>query len=83
MLGIMIPFGLSILTPFLGLIGLAGFVFIKYAVPVMTIRWWIKYGRIKTTDSDFRTARKTTIIVSVASVLVLFFLHVQLFGLTL
>jgi hypothetical protein len=83
MLGIMIPFGLSILTPFLGLIGLVGFVFIKYAVPVMTIRWWIKYGRIKTTDTDFHKARGTVILVSAISFLILLFLRVTLFGLRL
>jgi hypothetical protein len=52
MLSVLIPFGVLIFFPFLGLAGLVGFVFLKYAVPVMTIRWWIKYGRIKTTDSD-------------------------------
>jgi hypothetical protein len=83
MLGILIPFGLSILTPFLGLIGIVGFVFIKYAVPVMTIRWWIKYGRIKTTDSDFRSARGTVILVSAISFLILLFVRVTLFGLRL
>jgi len=83
MLGILIPFGLSILTPFLGLIGIVGFVFIKYAVPVMTIRWWVKYGRLKTTDSDFRKARGTVILVSAISFLVLLFARVTFFGLRL
>jgi hypothetical protein len=83
MLGILIPFGAAIFFPFLGLAGLVGFAFIKYAVPTMSIRWWLKYGRIKTTDPDFRNARKTTIIVSAISVLVFFFLHVNFFGLSL
>ena len=83
MLGILIPFGLLIFFPFLGLAGLVGFVFIKYAVPVMTIRWWVKYGRIKTTDSDFRSARGTVILVSAISFLILLFLRVTFFGLRL
>jgi len=83
MLGILIPFAGTILVPFLGLAGLIGLVFIKYALPLMIIRWWIKYGRIQTTDPDFAKARKTAILVSVISGLVLFFLHVQLFGLSL
>lgn len=83
MLGILLPFGAVIFFPFLGLLGIVGFVFIKYALPVMLIRWWVKYGRIQTIDPDFRTARKSAIIVSIASVLVLFLLHVHLFGLTL
>jgi hypothetical protein len=63
--------------------GIVGFVFIKYAVPVMTIRWWIKYGRLKTTDSDFRSARGTVILVSAISFIILVFLRVTLFGLRL
>ena len=39
MLGILIPFGALIFFPFLGPAGLIGFVFIKYAVPAMAIRW--------------------------------------------
>jgi hypothetical protein len=83
MLGILIPFGILIFFPFLGLAGMVGFVFIKYAVPIMTIRWWIKYGRIKTTDSDFSKARGTVILVSTISFLVLLFLRVNFFTLRL
>ena len=83
MLGVLIPFGVLIFFPFLGLAGIVGFVFIKYAVPVMTIRWWIKYGRIKTTDSDFRSARGTVILVSAVSFIILVLLRVTLFGLRL
>jgi hypothetical protein len=83
MLSILIPFGAIIFFPFLGLAGLVGFVFIKYALPVMIIRWWIKYGRIKATDSDYRSARKTAMLVSVVSFLILLFVRVHLFGLSL
>jgi len=83
MLGILIPFGIVIFFPFLGLLGLVGFVFIKYALPVMIVRWWIKYGRIKTTDPDFRRARKMVILVSTISFLVLLLVRVNLFGLRL
>jgi hypothetical protein len=83
MLGILIPFGALIFFPFLGLAGLIGFVFIKYAVPVMAIRWWVKYGRIKTTDPDFRRARGIVIQVNAISLIILLFLRVTLFGLRL
>jgi hypothetical protein len=83
MLGILIPFGATIFFPFLGLLGLVGFVFIKYALPVMILRWWAKYGRVKTTDTDFRTARGTVIWVSAVSFLVLLLVRVNLFGLRL
>ena len=47
MVGILIPFGVMTFFPFLGIARIVGFVFIKYAVPVMTIRWWIKYAASK------------------------------------
>jgi len=81
MLGILLPFGVLIFVPILGMIGLFGFVFVKYAILVMTIRWWVKYGKIKTTDPDFSKARGTTIFVAAIDVLVVAFLHVYLFGL--
>jgi hypothetical protein len=83
MLGILIPFGALVFFPFLGLAGLVGFVFIKYAIPVMASRWWIKYGQMKSQDLDLRKAWKTVIVVSVVSLGVLLFVHVNLFGLTL
>jgi len=83
MLGVLIPFGLAIFFPFLGLFGLLGFVFTKYSLPIMAIRWWAKYGRIKTADPDYPTARNTAIAASVGSGLSFVFLHVNLFGLSL
>ena len=83
MMGILIPFGGLVFFPFLGLAGLVGFVFIKYAVPVMAVRWWIKYGRIKSQDLDLRRARKTVIVVSVVSLVILLFIRVKLFGVRL
>lgn len=83
MLGILLPFGAAIFFPFLGLFALVGFIFIKYALPVMLVRWWIKYGRIQTSDPDFRTARNTATAVSVSTALIFAFLHVHLVGLSL
>jgi len=83
MLGSLLPFGVLIFVPFLSWIGLVGFVFVKYAVVVMTIRWWVKYGKTKTTDPEFSSARGTTIFVAAIDVLVIAFLHVHIFGLRL
>ena len=83
MLGTLIPFAGLVFFPFLGLAGLIGFVFIKYAVPFMALRWWIKYGRIKSEDVDLKSARKTVVVASAVSLAVLVFIHVHLFGLTL
>jgi hypothetical protein len=83
MLGLLLPFAGLIFFPFLGLAGLTGFVLMKYAVPVMTIRWWIKYGRLKSDDPDLRKARKTVIWVSVISLLILLTIRVTFFGIRL
>lgn len=57
MAGMLLTFFLLRYVPFLGLIGSAGFYFLLVAVPIMAIRWWIKFGSIRTRDSGFRTAR--------------------------
>ena len=38
--------------PFVGLAGTVGLMFLRFALPVMTVRWWIKYGNVKTADPD-------------------------------
>jgi hypothetical protein len=72
---------MALFFPFFGLLGLLGFVFLKYAIPVMTLRWWILFGSIKSADPDLAKARRTAILVSVISLLVLLLAHVSLFGL--
>lgn len=54
---------------FLNLIGIFGFIFVEIAIPVMLIRWWIKYGSIKTADPDYGPARKRVLIVGGCTVL--------------
>jgi hypothetical protein len=51
--------------PFMGLVGLFGYYFLLIAVPVLAIRWWVRFGRIQADDSDFRRARVTVIVISV------------------
>jgi hypothetical protein len=40
-------------------------VFLRIAIPVMVVRWWIKLGGIKTTDPDFAGAKRATIVVGI------------------
>ena len=51
--------------PFMGLLGLAGYWFLMFAVPFMSIRWWIKFGAIRVDDRDLKRARTTVIVVSI------------------
>jgi hypothetical protein len=31
--------------------------FLRFAIPVMCVRWWIKFGSIHTEDPDYTRAR--------------------------
>ena len=60
-----------LLVPFIGLAGAAGLWFLRFAIPFMAVRWWIRFGAIKTTDPDFAKAKKTVVIVSVVAAIAL------------
>ena len=52
-------------VPFLSWLGLTGYTFLMFAVPFMTIRWWIKFHAVHADDRDFKRARTAVIAVSV------------------
>ncbi len=52
------------LIPFLPLVGW-GFIILLVAVPIMLVRWWIKYRDIQTGDQDYEKAKRDTIIAAV------------------
>jgi hypothetical protein len=58
-------------VPLLSAIGAAGFLFLEFAIPVMAIRWWIKFGPIKTDDPEFVRARRTTMAIAIGAILFL------------
>jgi hypothetical protein len=66
------------LFPFLGLAGMVGYTFLVFAIPFMVIRWWVKFGSIKTGDPDFRTAKRAAIVVGIVA-LILFPIRILLF----
>jgi len=67
-ISIFVFFGVMFI-PFMGLLGLAGYYFLLVAVPVLAIRWWVKFGGIQADDSDFRRARITVIVISILIVI--------------
>jgi hypothetical protein len=67
MAGLLLPFFLLLFFPLMTLVGFVGMWFLTLAIPFMCIRWWVKYGKIKTTDSDFSNARGRAIGISVAA----------------
>jgi len=56
-------------VPFMGLFGICGYYFLVFAVPFMTIRWWVRFYAIRADDFDFKRARTTVIVVSVLCLL--------------
>ena len=51
-------------VPFLPLVGY-GSLILFLAVPVMLVRWWIKYRKLQTADPDYEKAKRDTIIAAV------------------
>ncbi len=58
-----------IFIPFMTWLGLCGYYFLMFAVPFMTIRWWVKFGSLRADDRDFKRARTTVIVISVLCLL--------------
>jgi hypothetical protein len=56
-------------VPFLGLAGIVGFFFLEIAIPVMTIRWWIKFGSTKSADTEFVRAKRIAMLVGIGTIL--------------
>ncbi len=63
----LIPGVLVLFVPFLSMASALAIWFLRFAIPVMVIRWWIKFRDIKTSDPDFAAARRAAIIVSVVA----------------
>jgi hypothetical protein len=61
-------------VPFLSIVGLAGFCGLSLAVPAWALRWWIRFGAIPSSNSDYRQSRRAvrTVGIVVTCVLVLY-----------
>ena len=67
MLGVFVTFLLAMFVPLFGVVGLAGVWFLRIAIPIMCLRWWIRYGGTWTADLDMARAKRTAIFASVAA----------------
>jgi hypothetical protein len=67
----LITFFILVFVPLLGILGGVGLIFLRVAIPVMVIRWWIRYGKLHSTDPDLSKARKRAIVVTVVAVLLI------------
>jgi hypothetical protein len=65
----LVPFFFLQIVPFLGLAGMGGFWSLRVLIPAMVIRWWIRFGSIKTDDPDFARAKRIAIVISIVALL--------------
>lgn len=56
--GSIIAFFFLFLVPFLGIVGVVGYYVLLVLVPVMAIRWLVRYASVRTQDGDFRRAKR-------------------------
>ena len=76
MAGSALTFFLLGFIPILGSVGSLGFLFLEFAIPIMTIRWWIKFGKIKTDDLEFARAKQTAMFVGIGAII--FFIAISI-----
>jgi hypothetical protein len=79
-IGVPVAFVVGLL-PFVSLLGALSLTFLCFAVPVMSIRWWVNFNGIQSNESDFRRARGIVIGISVVSIIFVIVGLIQLAGL--
>jgi len=63
--GVLLAFFLLRFVPLIsGLCGMA-YLVLTIGIPIGCIRWWVKYGAIKTTDPDYAPARSRALLITV------------------
>ena len=62
-------FLLILFIPFMTFMGETGIVFLGIAIPIWIILWCFRFLKIETDDPDFRRAKKTVLIVTIAWVI--------------
>jgi len=50
------------LVPFLGMVGSGAFLLLLVAFPFMALRWWVKFGFLRTADPDYKKAKGSAVI---------------------
>jgi hypothetical protein len=56
--GSLVAFFLLALVPFMGVVGIAGYYVLLVLVPILAIRWWVRFASIVSDDPDYRRAKR-------------------------
>jgi 4-hydroxybenzoate polyprenyltransferase len=56
--GCLVGFFLLTLVPFMGLVGIGGYYVLLVLVPILTIRWLVRFASLRSDDSDYRRAKR-------------------------
>ncbi len=56
--GSLVGFFLLALVPFMGLVGIVGYYVLLVLVPILAIRWWVRFSAVQTADPDYRRAKR-------------------------
>ncbi|HEY2858635.1 MAG TPA: hypothetical protein VGJ21_09480 [Terracidiphilus sp.] len=70
-------------VPFFPLVGGTGFLILSLMIPIWALLWWKRYAKLSTGDSSYRTARAKVKICGIVGGLVLLFLVVLPFVVTM
>ena len=57
----MLVFLLLSFLPLVGFVAMIGFYFLVAAVPIMMVRWWVRFGSLTSDDSDWGRAKPTVL----------------------
>ena len=63
--------------PLVGFVAMIGFYFLLVAVPIMMIRWWVKFGSLTSDDRDWVRAKRTVLVATGIWSIFLIFLVVR------
>ena len=66
-------------VPVLNLMAIVALWFLEAAIPLMTIRWWAKFGDLRIDDPGFARARRTALHVGVGVAVFLFLIAIGVF----
>jgi len=64
----------------MGLVGLVGYYVLLVLVPVLAIRWWVRFSSIGSDDPDYRRAKRNVGIALVIWVVFLLIFSIRIMG---